>query len=62
MSLPAVSPDGRMLAFVRRSGALRGELYVQAISDGFAPTGEPRLLGGRAVLYGVAWTADGAAL
>jgi Tol biopolymer transport system component len=59
-ALPSVSPDGRMLAFVRRSGGLTGELYVQALSAGFAPVGEPRRLrtDGR-IYHGVAWTADG---
>jgi eukaryotic-like serine/threonine-protein kinase len=57
-SLPSVSPDGRMLAFVRRSG-LEGELYVQPLSAGFAPIGEPRRLGGRQFYFGVAWSTDG---
>jgi Tol biopolymer transport system component len=58
--LPSVSPDGSMLAFVRRSGVMTGELYVQALSAGFAPTGEPRRLGAEGLLYhGVAWSADG---
>jgi Tol biopolymer transport system component len=30
-SQPSVSPDGRMLAFVRRSGVATGALYVQAL-------------------------------
>jgi eukaryotic-like serine/threonine-protein kinase len=58
--LPAVSPDGSMLAFVRSIGVLTGELYVQALSAGFAPIGEPRRLGSEAAFYhGVAWSADG---
>jgi Tol biopolymer transport system component len=49
-----------MLAFVRRSGVLTGELYVQALSAGFAPIGEPRRLGGQGLFYyGVAWSTDG---
>ena len=59
-ALPSISPDGRMLAFVRRSGTLTGELYVQALSAGFAPVGEPRRLRTDGRFYhGVAWTADG---
>ena len=59
-ALPAVSPDGRMLAFVRHSGTVTAELYVQALSAGFEPIGEPRRLGGaRAFYHGVAWGADG---
>ena len=58
--LPSVSPDGRMLAFVRHSGTVTAELYVQALSAGFEPIGEPRRLGGAAAFYhGVAWSADG---
>jgi len=59
-SLPSVSPDGRTLAFVRRSGTLTGELYLQALSAGFAPIGEPRSLGAEGRFYhGVAWSAEG---
>jgi eukaryotic-like serine/threonine-protein kinase len=59
-SLPSVSPDGRTLAFVRESGILTGELHVQALSAGFAPSGEPRrLLADGRFYHGVAWSADG---
>lgn len=59
--LPAVSPDGRMLAFVRQRRGLRtGELYVQELSAGFEPVGAPRHLSGNGVFYhGVAWSAGG---
>ncbi len=62
-TMPAVSPDGKAIAFVRRSGVLTGELYVQRISDGFTPVGEPRLLDGLGRLYfGLTWSADGSAV
>ena len=59
--LPSISPDGRMLAFARqRRGVRTGELYVQALSAGFEPIGEPRRLAGRGEIYhGVAWSATG---
>ena len=61
--MPAVSPDGRSLAFVRRTGALAGQLYVQRISEGLTPVGNPQLLDGQGRLYyGLTWTADGSAV
>ncbi len=61
--MPAVSPDGKSLAFFRRSGALSGELYVQSMSDGFKPVGEPRAVDGQGRLYyGLTWTEDSGAL
>ena len=40
-----------MLAFVRHSGTVTAELYVQALSAGFEPIGEPRRLGGAGAFY-----------
>jgi Tol biopolymer transport system component len=59
--LPAISPDGRMLAFVRRRRGVRtGEVHVQTLSPGFEPVGEPRHLAGQGVFYhGLAWSATG---
>jgi eukaryotic-like serine/threonine-protein kinase len=59
--LPSISPDGRMLAFVRlRRGVRTGEVHVQALSAGFEPIGEPRRLAGKGAIYhGVAWSATG---
>lgn len=59
-TLPSVSPDGSLLAFVRYTGAETGELYVQALSAAFEPIGEPRRLGAEAAFYhGLAWSANG---
>lgn len=58
---PAISPDGRMLAFWRSRG--KGAPYVLRLSRDFQPDGEPRELtrerynGG-----GLAWTADSRAI
>lgn len=56
--VPAVSPDGAQLAFVRAGAASAGDVYVVAMSGG-----EPRRLtfDSRPV-QGLAWTADGARL
>ncbi|HEX2460897.1 MAG TPA: hypothetical protein VHJ58_12190 [Vicinamibacterales bacterium] len=32
-TMPAIAPDGKTLAFVRHSGGLTGELYVQRIPE-----------------------------
>jgi Tol biopolymer transport system component len=59
-SLPAVSPDGKRLAFVRRSGVLTGELYVQGLSGDIELIGDRLRLGPEGLLYhGVAWSVDG---
>ena len=59
--LPSISPDGRMLAFVRlRRGVRTGEVHVQAMSAVFEPVGEPRQLAGKGEIYhGLAWSASG---
>ena len=58
--LPSVSPDGRTLAFVRRSAGQTGQLWLQPLSGTFAPIGEPTRVGAEALFYhGVAWSRDG---
>ena len=58
--LPSLSPDGGTLAFVRRSGSLTGELWLQTLSGTFVPIGEPTRMGSAEVFYqGVAWSRDG---
>jgi serine/threonine protein kinase len=58
--LPSVSPDGSMLAFVRRNFGQTGEIFVQALGPALAPIGEPRRVGRQVLLYhGVAWSTDG---
>jgi Tol biopolymer transport system component len=57
---PAVSPDGRTLAFVRASGSLTGDLYVVSLSGANSRIIEPR----RVTFDGAdistpAWTASG---
>ena len=60
---PALSPDGRSLAFSRGIDAdtnTLGELYLLAFSDGWKPAGEPRRItfGNQGVQF-PAWSADG---
>ena len=57
---PAVSPDGRMLAFVRKISESSTQLYLLPLSEDYRPAGEARRLD---VLQpwvdSPAWTADG---
>jgi Tol biopolymer transport system component/DNA-binding winged helix-turn-helix (wHTH) protein len=65
-SAPAVSLDGRSLAFSRRVGD-RGEIHLLSLGRDFTPTGRPWPLVGRDLLrdgrfeasYMPAWTPDG---
>jgi serine/threonine protein kinase len=60
---PALSPDGRSLAFARQAGIRTGALCVLPVSNQLVPTGPPRILGPSGqLLHGVAWTSDGRAL
>src|SRR5262245_46443200 len=51
---PAVSPDGRTVAFARYSQDTSANLYVVPLSDG-----EPRqLMADKASIFGIAWTSN----
>jgi serine/threonine protein kinase len=53
--LPAVSPDGLRLAFVRQTATVSADIYVVPLANG-----EPRrLTQGADAALGVTWTADG---
>ena len=57
---PAFSPDGRSLAFSRHSTLSAAEVFLVALSDDLAPTGEPKqLTSKRQVSKSPVWTADG---
>jgi eukaryotic-like serine/threonine-protein kinase len=57
---PAVSPDGRMLAFVRVISDGNPQLYVLPLSEDYRPTGEARRLDvPQPWVVNPAWTADG---
>ena len=58
-SAPALSPDGRTLAFTRITDAGICDLYFLALSDELKPVGEPRQLTFGASAVAPAWTADG---
>jgi len=57
---PAVSPDGRALAFVRMISSGNTQLYVLPLSEDCRPTGEARRLDlPQPWVVSPAWTADG---
>jgi serine/threonine protein kinase len=57
---PALSPDGRQLAFVRNRDAGTSDLYLLNLSAGFTPQGEPRrLTNSNEDVSSPAWTPDG---
>lgn len=57
---PAVSPEGRRIAFTRRVSGSRGEIYVLQLAAGLEPASEPvRVMSMNAEVEDPAWTADG---
>ena len=57
---PALSPDGRTLAFVRTSRIFFSDLYLLELSEDFMPQGEPRRLTSESRDIGSpVWTPDG---
>jgi Tol biopolymer transport system component/DNA-binding winged helix-turn-helix (wHTH) protein len=59
-TLPAVSPDGRSLAFVRMFSLMRGDIFVAQLSPSNAILGEVRrITSDNADIRSLAWTPDG---
>lgn len=60
---PAVSPDGRMIAFTRGASDASSEIYTLRLSEDLRPAGEPRRVTSlKARSMSPAWTPDGAGL
>jgi len=59
-SQPAFSPDGRTLAFIRKSSVGVLDIYLLPLSEGLQPIGEPkRLTFDNAMTLRPVWTVDG---
>jgi eukaryotic-like serine/threonine-protein kinase len=56
---PAVSPDGRQIAFVRQQDVYNGDLYVCDLRDGQTAGPARRLTSDRRTTLSPAWTSDG---
>jgi Tol biopolymer transport system component len=57
---PALSPNGRRLAFVRSAGMSTGDIYLLELTADFLPQGEPaRLTALNEGICNPVWTADG---
>jgi serine/threonine protein kinase len=57
---PALSPDGRTLAFVRAFGAASTAIFIVAVSENLSPIGQPtQITSGKELVTNPAWTADG---
>ncbi len=60
---PALSPDGRTLAFIRSSAPTKSELYIVALSEGLIPSGLPRQMTfDNRMAESPVWTPDGTAI
>ena len=60
---PAISPDGRMLAFTRATTTAWRDIFVVPLSPDLSPTVEPfRVTNLRRVIDSVTWTANGRSL
>ncbi len=59
-NVPAVSPDGRTIAFSRLTGYSAAEIYLLDLTEDLKPKGEPRRLTSlKGAVYGFAWTPNG---
>lgn len=57
---PALSPDGRTLAFIRAFSPTRSGLFVVDVSENLSPIGQPRqITSGNEVVTNPVWTPDG---
>ena len=60
---PAVSPDGRTLAFVRTTSLFKREIFLMPLADGVQKTGVPfQLTFHRGLSLNPSWTRDGKAI
>ena len=59
---PAVSPDGRAVAFIRYKGGNGGSVEVLELADDLKPVGEPRPLVNLDFVQTLAWMPDGRSL
>src|SRR5262249_32288523 len=60
---PAISPDGKHVAFTRGINIARREIFVLAVSDDFSPVSEPvRVTNLQRIIDTLTWSADGGKL
>jgi Tol biopolymer transport system component len=60
---PAISPDGKHVAFTRGINIARREIFVVAVSDDFSPVSEPvRVTNLQRIIDTLTWSADGGKL
>ncbi len=57
---PAVSPDGKTLAFIRGASVFTEDVFLLSLNPDLSPAGEPRRLTSIGqVMSGLSWSADG---